>query len=71
VHAHRLKAHRNRVFPWIGWADAALSLTMIAAALQLSGRDATAGLLITLGTIILASTIVIEPATTASAGLAD
>jgi len=71
VHPHRLKAHRSRVFPWIGWADAALSLAMIGAALQLTDRDATAGLLITLGTVILASAVVIEPATTASAGLAD
>ena len=34
-------------------------------------RDAIAGLLLTLGTIILASVILIEPATTSSAGLSD
>jgi hypothetical protein len=44
---------------------------MIGAALQLDDRDAIAGLLLTLGTIILASVILIEPATTSSAGLSD
>ena len=44
---------------------------MIGSALQIEGRDATAGLLLTLGTIILASIVLIEPATTSSAGLSD
>jgi hypothetical protein len=71
VHPARLRAHRARVFPWVSVVDAALALLMIGAALQLENRDATAGLLLTLGTIILASVTLIEPATTSSAGLSD
>jgi hypothetical protein len=71
VHPARLRQHRARVFPWVALSDAALAVIMIAAALRLDDRDAIAGLLITLGTIILASVVLIEPATTSSAGLAD
>ena len=70
VHPPRLRLHRERVFPWVSVIDAALGLVMIGAALQLD-NDATAGLALTLGTIILASVILIEPATTSSAGLSD
>ena len=70
VHRARLRQHRQRVFPWVSAADSALALLMIGAALQLD-NDATAGLMLTLGTIILASVVLIEPATTSSAGLSD
>jgi hypothetical protein len=71
VNPARLRSHRARIFPWAGWIDAALAALMIGAALSLDDSDAIAGLLITLGTIILASVALIEPATTSSAGLAD
>ena len=67
----RLRHHRRRVIRWVSLVDAALALLMIGAALLLDDRDAIAGLLLTLGTIILASVILIEPATTSSAGLSD
>jgi hypothetical protein len=66
-----LKLQRTRVAPWLGWIDGVLAVGAIAVALWLSDRELVAGLLITLGTIVLASVILIEPATTSSAGLAD
>ena len=71
VHLPRLRRHRARVFPAVAWIDAGLAAMMTAAALALSGNDAVAGLLITLCTIVLASVVLIEPATTSSAGLTD
>lgn len=71
VHLPRLRQHRGRVFPAVAWIDAGLAAMMTAAALALSGNDAVAGLLITLCTIVLASVVLIEPATTSSAGLTD
>jgi len=71
IHPQRLKQQRTRVAPWLGWIDGALAITAIAVALWLSDRELVAGLLTTLGTIILASVILIEPATTSSAGLTD
>jgi len=69
VHPASLGHQRSLVFPWVAWADAALAVTMIVAALALNDRDAAAGLLITLSTVILASIILIEPATTRAAGI--
>jgi hypothetical protein len=67
VHPEGLPRQRRLVFPWIAWIDAALAALMIAAALALEGRDAIAGLTIALGTVILASVTLIEPATTRAA----
>ncbi|CAN5851174.1 hypothetical protein BH24ACI5_BH24ACI5_20000 [soil metagenome] len=64
-----LPAQRARMFPWVMMADAALALLMIGAALALQDKDAVAGLVITLGTVILLSVAFIEPATTRAAGL--
>ena len=64
-----LPAQRARMFPWVIMVDAALALLMIGAALALQDQDAVAGLVITLGTVILLSVAFIEPATTRAAGL--
>jgi hypothetical protein len=64
-----LERQRSMVFPWLGWIDGAVAALMIGAALALDDRDGSAGLLIALGTVILASVILIEPATTRSAGI--
>lgn len=69
VHGAELRAQRARIFPWVIVVDAALALMMIAAALALQDQDALAGLVITLGTVILLSLAFIEPATTRAAGL--
>jgi hypothetical protein len=71
VHPVSLAHQRSLVFPWVPWIDAALAALMIAAALALDDRDALAGLLITLGTVIVASIVLIEPATTRAAGIAS
>jgi hypothetical protein len=49
--------------------DAALAVLMMAAAVALTDRDAVAGLVITLSTVILLSLAFIEPATTRAADL--
>ena len=69
VHPASLGRQRARIFPWVIVVDAALALLMIAAALALQDQDALAGLMITLGTVILLSLAFIEPATTRAAGL--
>jgi hypothetical protein len=70
VHPGSLTRQRSVVFPWVAWIDAALAIVMIAAALVLlQDHDGLAGLVITLGTVILASVALIEPATTRSAGI--
>jgi hypothetical protein len=69
VHPTHLPAQRALIFPWVILVDAGLALLMIAAALVLQGQDAVAGLVITLGTIILLSLAFIEPATSRAAGL--
>jgi serine/threonine protein kinase len=70
VHTPNLSAQRAVIFPWVVAVDAVLALLMIGAALVLlQDRDAFAGLVITLGTVILLSLAFIEPATTRAAGL--
>ena len=69
VHPASLQRQRSLVFPWVAWVDAALAVLMIGAALALDDNDAVAGLLIALGTVILASIALIEPATTRAAGI--
>lgn len=69
VHPANLRTQRAVVFPWVVAVDAVLAVLMIAAALALQDRDAVAGLVIALSTIILLSLVFIEPATTRAAGL--
>ncbi|HJR61297.1 MAG TPA: serine/threonine-protein kinase [Vicinamibacterales bacterium] len=64
-----LQRQRALVFPWVPVIDGALAALMIAAALALDEHDAVAGFLIAIGTIILASVVLIEPATTRAAGI--
>ncbi|MEX2662920.1 MAG: serine/threonine-protein kinase, partial [Vicinamibacterales bacterium] len=69
VHASNLPDQRAAIYPWVVGVDAVLALLMIVAALVLQNQDAVAGLVITLGTVILLSLAFIEPATTRAAGL--
>ena len=58
------------MFPWVGGIDATLALTMIATGVALAGdHDGLAGFLISVATVILASVVFIEPATTKAAGI--
>jgi serine/threonine protein kinase len=67
VHPGELARQRRLVFPWVAWVDAALALLMIVAAFVIEEHDAIAGLTMALGTVILASVTLIEPATTRAA----
>lgn len=69
VHPEHLEHQRSIVFPWVAWVDAALAISMLAAALTLHDQDALAGLSIALATVNLASVAFIEPATTRAAGM--
>jgi hypothetical protein len=69
VNPASLGRQRSLVFPAVAWIDGGLAVLMIAAALAWSDRDAMTGLLIALGTVILASVVLIEPTTTRSAGI--
>ncbi|MBA3637919.1 MAG: serine/threonine protein kinase [Acidobacteria bacterium] len=69
VHPANLPRQRALIFPWVISVDAVLALLMIAAALALENRDAVAGLVMALSTVILLSLAFIEPATTRAAGL--
>jgi predicted Ser/Thr protein kinase len=70
VHPESLAAQRGRVFPWVAIGDALLAVMMIGAGVALAGeQDGVAGLLISVATVILASVVFIEPATTRAAGL--
>ena len=70
VHPDSLANQRARVFPWVGVIDVLLALLMILTAVALAGeKDGLAGLLLSLGTVILVSVAFIEPATTAHANL--
>jgi serine/threonine protein kinase len=68
VHPASLASQRARVFPWVGVIDIVLALLMILTAVALAGEeDGLAGLVLSLGTVILVSVAFIEPATTAHA----
>lgn len=69
VHPANLARQRALMFPWVIAVDAILALVMIGAALALEDRDAVAGFVMALSTVILLSLAFIEPATTRGAGL--
>jgi serine/threonine protein kinase len=69
VHPSNLPSQRTAIYSWVVAVDAVLALLMIVAALVLQDQDAVAGLVISLGTVILLSLAFIEPATTRAAGL--
>lgn len=71
VHPVNLPRQRALMFPWVIAVDAGLALMMMTAALALEDRDAVAGFVMALSTVILLSLAFIEPATTRAAGLAS
>jgi predicted Ser/Thr protein kinase len=71
VHPASLQRQRSLVFPWVPWIDSVLALLMFVAALSLDNQDAVAGFTIALSTVIVASVLLIEPATTRAAGIGD
>jgi len=71
VHPATLAAHHARHYPWMAGAEASLAVLLLAAAALAAGpHDAMAALLVTLAIVTIASLGIIEPATTAAAGIA-
>ena len=70
VHAATLASHRRRLFPSIAAAEGLLAGILLVSALMLgSAADTTAAPLLSVALILVASLAIIEPATTAGAGL--
>lgn len=71
VHPHTLIEHRRRIFSRIAVLDTVLAGTLLAAAtiIAAADHDGIAAILIALAAVMLASLSLIEPATTAAAGL--
>jgi hypothetical protein len=71
VHGPMLASHRRRLFPWIAAAEGLLAAILLTSALVLgTNEETTAAPLLSIGLILAASLAIIEPATTAGAGLA-
>jgi eukaryotic-like serine/threonine-protein kinase len=70
VHAPMLALHRTRLFPWIAAAEGLLAGVLLVSALMLGTEaDTTAAPLLSVALILVASLAIIEPNTTAGAGL--
>ncbi len=70
VHPETLMEHRARVFPAIAVLDTVVAGSLLVAAAIMAGdHDAIAAVLVALSAAMLASLSLIEPATTAAAGL--
>ena len=63
-------AHRARVAPWVTVTEALLAVTLLAGAALLAGKhDAMAAVLVSFAIATMASLGIIEPTTTAAAGI--
>jgi Protein kinase domain len=72
VHPAMLRRHRHQLFRWIAIAETAVAAFLLAAATAIAeARPATSAILVSLAIVMLASLALIEPATTAGAGLKD
>ncbi len=70
VHTAILQAHHAKLFRWIAVAEAAIAvLLLVIAAVIADLRPVTAAILVSLAIVMGASLALIEPATTAAAGL--
>ena len=70
VHPDTLTDHRARVFPTIAVIDTLLAVSLLVTAAMIAGEhDGIAAIFVALAAVMLASLSLIEPATTAAAGL--
>ncbi len=70
VYPAKIVEHRARLHPVIAGAEALLAIVLLASAALIAGpHDATAALLVSVAIVTIASLLMIEPATTAAAGL--
>lgn len=70
VYPATLMEHRGRLFPTIAGIDTLLAGSLLAAGARMAGEhDGVAAIFVALAAVLLASLALIEPATTAAAGL--
>lgn len=70
VHPANVPGHRARIGPWITVAEGLLAAALLASAAMVAGEhDAMAAVLVSFAIVTIASLGVIEPATTAAAGM--
>ena len=70
VHPATLSQHRRRLFSWIAVAEILIAALLLLSAFTLgTSADIAAAPLLSLALILVASLVIIEPATTAGAGL--
>jgi hypothetical protein len=70
VYPAKIVEHRARLFPVIATAEALLTAILLISAAMVAGpHDATAALLVSVAIVTIASLGMIEPATTAAAGV--
>jgi hypothetical protein len=70
IHPSRLAHHRRRLFRWIAGAETGIAILLLGAGLVIGENGpATAAIVISLAIVVLISLVLIEPATTAAAGL--
>ncbi len=70
VHPATLVDHRARLFPTIAGVEALLAGSLLVTAMLIAGKhDGVAAVMVALAAVMLASLSLIEPATTAAAGL--
>jgi serine/threonine protein kinase len=70
VHAASLQSHRHKLFRWIAAAEATIAVLLLVIAAAIADPwPVTAAILVSLAIVMAASLALIEPATTAAAGL--
>jgi len=70
IHPSMLAAHRAHLFRWIAATESVLAMLLLATAVALGGAsDITSAALVGIAVVTLASLAIIEPATSAAAGL--
>ncbi len=70
VHVPMLQQHRARLFPWIAVAEGLIATLLLLSAVTLgTDADTAAAPLLSVALVLLASLAIIEPTTTAGAGL--
>ncbi len=70
VHPVALASQRSRLFRWIAIAEGIVAMMLLAVALMPGGAsDAIAAALVSIAVVSIASLAIIEPGTTAAAGI--
>ena len=71
VHPIALASHRSRLFRWIATVETTVAVVLLAIAILVEGSDAIAAALVSIAVVTIASLAIIEPGTTAAAGIGE